>query len=120
MEYQLTGRMQAVLATAAPISFVIPDHIPSREFSIALRIAHDLNKYHKLDSEIIRSSEIWQRCEDGSLGGGNIVVVGDSQTSFTRWCMTIQGSAFDLSVKPFELNGRQLENSLGARILFLL
>lgn len=120
MQYQLSGRMQAVLATAAPISLIVADRTPSRDLSIALRMAHDLNKYHKLDSEIIRSSEVWQRCEDGSLGGGNMVIVGDSQTAFTRWCFTQQSSAFELNVRPFKLNGRPLEGSSGALYLFLL
>jgi len=117
VEYQLSGRMQAVLATAALVSLVVSDHTPSRDLSVALRIAHDLNKYHKLDSEVIRSSEAWQRCQDGSLGRGNMVVFGNPQTPFTRWCLTRQHSAFEIDVKPFKLNGKPLEDSPG--ILFL-
>lgn len=120
MEYQLSGRMQAMLTTAAPVSLVIPDGTPSMNLLIALRIAHDLNKYHKLDSEIIRSSEIWQRCQDNRLGKGNMIVVGDSQTDFTRWCLTQQHSAFEIDVRPIKVNGKPLEGSSGMLFFMLL
>jgi len=65
----------------------------------------------------IRSSEAWQRCEDDSLGPGNVVVVDDGHTAFNRWCFTRHDSAFDIGVTPLELNGKPLEGSLG--VLFL-
>lgn len=113
VEYQASGRMQAVLATAAPFVLVVPDHVPPHELSITLRIAHDLNKFHKIDSEIIRTSEVWQRCKDGSLGRGNVVIVGGGQTAFNRWCFAQQDSAFDLGVTPPKLNGKPLEGFPG-------
>ncbi|KIM87650.1 hypothetical protein PILCRDRAFT_287259 [Piloderma croceum F 1598] len=81
-EFQLSGRMQTVLATAAPLLLVVPDDIPPHELSIALRIAHDLNVYHKLDGEIIRSSEAMRRGKENHLSIGNIVVIRDPQSSF--------------------------------------
>jgi len=102
--------MQTVLATAAPLLLVVPDDIPAHEFSIALRIAHDLNVYHKLDGEIIRSSEAMWRGKENRLSTGNIVVIRDPQSSFSQWCFNQKTSAFDISITPPQLNGRPLEN----------
>jgi hypothetical protein len=102
--------MQTVLTTAAPILLVVPDDTPSQKLSLALRIAHDLNKYHKLDSEIIRSSEAMQRGRKNLLGAGNIVVISDPQAPFSHWCFSRQVSAFDVSITPPKLNGRPLDD----------
>lgn len=109
-EYQLSGRMETVLSTAAPLQLVVPDGMPIQKLSIALRFAHDLNKYHKLDSEIIQSSEAMQRAQRGHLSSGNIIVIGDPQSPFSQWCFTQQGSAFDVSITPPQLNGRPLDD----------
>jgi hypothetical protein len=108
-EYQLSGRMQTVLATAGPLLLVVPNVIPLQNLSIALRVAHDLNKFHKLDSEIIRSSEAMRRGEEDRLRAGNIVVIGDPHSTFSHWCFHRQASAFDICVSPPQLNGRPLE-----------
>lgn len=42
--------------------------------SVALRFAHDLALYHRLDAEIITSSEA---ILPGALGPGNVVVIGN-------------------------------------------
>jgi hypothetical protein len=102
--------MQTVLATAAPLLLVVPDDIPAQELSIAVRIAHDLNKYHKLDSEIIRSSEAMQRGEENHLSASNVVVINDPQSPFSQWCFNQKASAFDVNVTPPQLNGRPLDD----------
>ncbi len=71
---QASGRIQAVLSSNGPITLVIPDDNHTHEMNVALRIAHDLELYHRLDSEIIRSSEAF---ENDSLSQGNVVVIGN-------------------------------------------
>jgi len=89
---QLSGRMQTILSSdrPAPIVFIVPDPAldpesrpswtTSHAMSVALRLAHDLLLYHRLDSEIILNSEVNFGPESASasvLGRGNIVVVGN-------------------------------------------
>lgn len=108
--------MQAILNTAAPLVLVVPDNIPNAKLNVALRIAHDLNMFHKLDSEIATSSDIMQRVGDGSLGQGNIIIIGgtDTETPFIRWCFSRQPSAFEFNTDPVTLNGHVLDHtSLG-------
>jgi len=102
--------METVLSTAAPLQLVVPDSMPMQKLSIALRVAHDLNKYHKLDSEIIRSSEAMQRGQEGHLSSGNIIVISDPQSLFSQWCFKRQISAFDVNITPPQVNGRPLDD----------
>lgn len=53
--------------------------------SHALRLAHDLDTFHKLDVEILTDAEASGLLEDGSLGSSNIVVFdGPKKTTFGR------------------------------------
>ena len=53
--------------------------------SYALRLAHDLDTFHKLDVEILTDTEANGFLEDGSLGPSNIVIFdGTKKTSFGR------------------------------------
>lgn len=85
---QLSGRMQAILSSAAPLVLVVSDQPSSHTLCVALRIAHDLQKYHKLDSEILRASEAMLRATADGLGKGNIVLIGDISLEFARWCLS--------------------------------
>jgi len=115
---QASGRLQAVLSSAAPLLVIIPNYRPSREFSVALRIAHDLNTYHKLDVDILQSSEALQNARNGCLGHGNIVVIGDMQSPFTQWILAQKKTPFELEGTSLKLKGRSLiEPGLG--IVFL-
>lgn len=98
--------MQVIINSAAPLVLVIPDQISSPVLSIALRIAHDLNKYHKLDSEIIRSSEAMHRAEGDCLGAGNIVLLGDASLAFGHWCFSKISSSFE--TMPREIREKML------------
>lgn len=74
--------MQTILSSTGPISLVVPDDLDGQELSVALRIAHDLHTYHRLDSQIVRSSEAF---DPDILDGGNIVVIGNQATlAFTK------------------------------------
>ncbi|KAK0197474.1 hypothetical protein F5146DRAFT_48465 [Armillaria mellea] len=79
-EIQLSGRMQAILSSNGPIVLVIPDDTGTypQELSVARRIAHDLGLYHRLDTEIIRSSEAF---DPDFLSQGNIVAIGNEASA---------------------------------------
>lgn len=63
---------------------MIPDE-DDLSLSYALRLAHDLDTFHKLDVEILTDTEVSNLLEDGSLGPSNIVVFdGAKKTSFGR------------------------------------
>ncbi|KAM5531823.1 hypothetical protein V8D89_014522 [Ganoderma adspersum] len=70
-----TGRISNVLSSTSPITIVVPSRSPSPELSAALRIAHNLNVYHKLDAAIIDDHEAARAVRDGSLASGNLVVL---------------------------------------------
>ncbi|KAF9036995.1 hypothetical protein BDZ89DRAFT_1061691 [Hymenopellis radicata] len=78
---QASGRIQSVLSSNGPITLVIPDDGHTHEMNVALRIAHDLELYHRLDSEIIRSSEAFK---NDLLGQGNVVVIGNDAAFSAR------------------------------------
>lgn len=104
--------MQEILSTSAPLVLVISDEPSSHTLSLALRIAHDLNKYHKLDSEILRGSEALALAEANGLGRGNIVVLGDGSPTFSQWCLSRISSS--LGTMPQEL--RNLISAPGSTI----
>lgn len=96
--FQLSGRMQEILSSAAPLVLVVSDQPSSHTLCVALRIAHDLQTYHKLDSEILRTSEAMHRATAKGLGKGNIVVIGDVSPEFAQWCLS--RIAFALETMP--------------------
>ena len=81
---QPPGRMQSILSTAGPISIIISDALQRQEFSVALRIAHILNLYHRLDSEIVIESIASKRNREGTWGTGNVVFIGQPSSSFAK------------------------------------
>lgn len=83
-DIQPSGRLSLILSSKGPLLFVIPDE-DDLSLSYALRLAHDLDIFHKLDAEILTDTEASGLLEDGSLGSSNIVVFdGAKKTSFGR------------------------------------
>jgi hypothetical protein len=111
---QPPGRIQAILTSAAPLTIVAPDKGLGRERSSALRIAHSLNVYHKLDTNIIDSSEALKKVSEGTLGSGNIVVIGDPATPFVQYILAEKKTPFRIDGASLTLAGRHLvEPGLG-------
>ncbi|KAI0713279.1 hypothetical protein C8Q76DRAFT_621267 [Earliella scabrosa] len=71
-----SGRIANFLTTRAPIVIVVPSRSGSRLLSAALRVAHALNVYHKLDADIVDDAEAAQQLRAGTLGAGNLLVLG--------------------------------------------
>lgn len=101
--------MQLILGSLAPLILVIPDENRMQELSAALRIAHDLHKFHRIDSEIVLSSEALERVQGSTMGEGNLVIVGDVGASLTRWCFSRQESVFKIDSNSPSLNGQALD-----------
>jgi hypothetical protein len=80
---QSSGRMQNILTSSGSLVIVVPFNYHHREMSAALRLAHDLNLYHRLDSSIILSSEAVTAPEE-TLNQGNVVVIGNDASLALR------------------------------------
>ena len=85
---------------------MIPDKSALSTLSVAKRLAHDLDVYHKLDAEVIYASEASERLQRASLGQGNVVVLGGSDNTFGRALLHGDKTAFSFSEGKLSLNGR--------------
>lgn len=78
MPPQSFGRVQTLLNSIGPLVLVVPQaDATSYEMSIALRIAHDLNAYLRLDTTIVTDIDA------EVLNQGNIVVIGNGVSGKT-------------------------------------
>ncbi|KAI8998905.1 hypothetical protein BD414DRAFT_476389 [Trametes punicea] len=111
-----TGRLANILNSAGPLTIVVPTKHPFRELSGALRLAHNLNVYLKMDAEIIDDQEATERLEQMSLSSGNMVFVGlgESANSILQQGRTAFGTVDGV----LELKGRRL-NEPGMATLLL-
>ncbi|CAE6452302.1 unnamed protein product [Rhizoctonia solani] len=73
-----SGPLSSILTAARPITLVIPTRHGGYYETIALRIAHNLYTYLKLDCTILRDSEV----EGRVLEGQNAVVIGGRHNSY--------------------------------------
>jgi hypothetical protein len=105
---QPTGRFQLILSSTAPLLLVVAGFALSRDLSIALRIAHDLHDYHRIDTEIISSAEAFDRVADGKLGDGNIIIIGGVHLPFARWILSMSPvrAMFRIEEDHFKLTGK--------------
>ncbi|KAI0933809.1 hypothetical protein AcV5_005858 [Taiwanofungus camphoratus] len=106
--HQPSGRMSRILASTGPLVIVIADKRPSPAFSAALRIAHNLNAYHKLDVDIIDDLEAVGRLTNKMLGVGNIVVLGSADSAFSQRILRDKKTAFTLENHSIYLNGQAI------------
>lgn len=115
---QHSGRIQAILNSPAPLTIVIPSKASNHFLSAALRIAHDLDLYLRLDSEIVDDEEAMHRLQNDNLGGGNIVVLGGLQSQFFEWTVKQKKTSFTVSNGELNLRGRSIDG-LRTASLFL-
>lgn len=112
------SRIQSILSSPAPITIVIPSTSRSPELSSALRIAHDLNAYHRIDAEIVDESEALARSQIGSWSDGNIIFIGTSSSPFVEAVIEEKRTAMKLCDGRLVINERHLEQP-GEAVLFL-
>ncbi|KAJ7684731.1 hypothetical protein DFH06DRAFT_1277353 [Mycena polygramma] len=75
---QASARAQSFLSTTAPFRLVVLDDSRRPDLSLALRIAHDLNAYHRLDAEVIPSYKHFQERLSKNTVAGNILIIGNT------------------------------------------
>ncbi|TFK46034.1 hypothetical protein OE88DRAFT_1729383 [Heliocybe sulcata] len=115
---QPSGRMSIALSSRGPFLLVIPDATSGRPLSVATRLAHALNLYHKLDAEIITDDEMMDRAERDTIDAVNLVVIGDVSMDFIKWYMGRRDTPFAIENGSLRLQGRPfIQGSRGAIFL---
>lgn len=115
---QPSGRMSTALSSKGPVLIVISDTRETRSLSVALRLAHVLNLYHKLDAEIITDAHLMRLVQEDQVGGGTLVVIGNTSGNFTTWCLGRGETPFAIQGTALALQGRSLGgDSVGAIFL---
>lgn len=106
-----------ILQSPGPIQFVVSDDDDGLSLRAAIRLAHSLDVYHKLDVSIVEAHEAVSLLATGTLGSGNIVIVGGRNNTFLKSMLPAASTPFSLDSQGLSLNGRQLRN--GSAALFL-
>ncbi|KDR81373.1 hypothetical protein GALMADRAFT_263657 [Galerina marginata CBS 339.88] len=78
------GRMQSILSSPGPLIFVISEETNQQDLSVALRLAHVLNLYHKLDGEIISEETALTRNKLATWPTGNVIFLGTPSSPFAQ------------------------------------
>ncbi|KAI1790745.1 hypothetical protein LXA43DRAFT_973466 [Ganoderma leucocontextum] len=114
-----TGRISNVLSSTSPITVVVPSRSPSTELSAALRLAHNLNVYHKLDVGIIDDDEADQAVRSGLLAPGNLVVLSHGKLGgFAASLLSKAATPFGVDGATLRLRARPLTRP-STGVLFL-
>lgn len=108
------GRMQGILSSKGPITIVISNEEAKRELSVALRFAHILHIYHRLDSSVITESTALEKSQSCSWRSGNIVAIGKPSSAFAKYVidqrvgspLTIVDSTVHISTRNFNELGQ--------------
>lgn len=112
---QANGRLQLILRTRAPLILVVPNKHAKTALNVALRLAHDLHAFHKLDSEIWTNDEAIQNMESGGLKDTNMVVIGPMNMTLVHRLVAREKSAFKSDGTYLNLHGSTLSKpSTGA------
>ncbi|KAJ3553575.1 hypothetical protein NM688_g3536 [Phlebia brevispora] len=107
---QITGRMSLVLNSRAAILLVIPQRTNPTFLNAALRLSHNLNVYHKLDTDIIDAAEATLRLHRGLLSStSNMVLLGGADNTFTRDSLALLKTPFQLQDGVLHLRNRPLD-----------
>ena len=106
-----SGRLHTILQTSGPLILVNDGFETSHGNATTRRLAHDLNVYHKLDSEIIIGVEALHRYRAGTLGPGNVVVIGTTAGQLVRQCLGERQAAFEIGEDlSLRLRGQVLDS----------
>ena len=110
--------MSLILNSRAPILFVIPDRSDAESLNAALRLAHSLDVYHKLDASIIDAKEATNMLLQRTLPPDqNIVVLGGTKNAFTKQSLVHSTARFHLRDNTLYLRDQPLSSSSSALFL---
>ncbi|KAJ7470355.1 hypothetical protein FB451DRAFT_1038083 [Mycena latifolia] len=112
---QVSARMQSFLSTHAPFRLVVLDNSSSRDTSLALRIAHDLNAYHRLDAEIVLG---YAGLKDLGDSAGNILIISNATSLLLAKMLENPKTPFRMEQNLLVLRDTVLDDA-GLGILFL-
>ena len=90
------SRIQTILTSISPITLLVGNEVIAENLSVALRIAHDLHLYHKLDSEIITESVALHRSQHGTWPAGNVVFIGTASSQFAKLVLQEGKTSFQI------------------------
>ncbi|KAF8636685.1 hypothetical protein AX17_003490 [Amanita inopinata Kibby_2008] len=110
-DIQPSGRLQLILSSTGPITIVVPRTSNSHELRVALRIAHDLHLFHKLDSDILDENEALRRFEATAFPAGNIVVIGNASMELVQHILSFKRTPFSVENSVFTLRGWSIDMS---------
>ncbi|CAK5279385.1 unnamed protein product [Mycena citricolor] len=108
----LPGRVQMFLSTPGPFQLIVLDKSNSRHLSLALRIAHDLNAYHRLDAEILMGYQ------SDTQPKGNVLIISDTHDPELAMLMKNSPTPFHVTNDGLSVRHRPLDQS-GLGVLFL-
>lgn len=111
------SRIQTILTSIAPITLLAANEMIAENLSVALRIAHDLHLYHKLDSEIITESVALHRSQYGTWPAGNVVFIGTASSQFAKSVLQEGKTSFQIVDSYIFFNHRRF-NKLGEGLNF--
>lgn len=98
-------------------SFTIVTPSQTAHLSTALRLAHDLDTYHKLDAEVIDADTAIQREVNALLGTGNLIVLGGVTNAFTRHILETGRTAIRLQGETLLLGGNAVGSDFATLFL---
>ncbi|KAH7320546.1 hypothetical protein B0J17DRAFT_685121 [Rhizoctonia solani] len=107
-----SGPLSSILNSASPIALVIPVERTEHYETIALRIAHNLYTYLKLDCTVLRDSEV----DANLLEGRSVVVIG---AQYNKYGMAIRSSPLRVSSDGSISIGRERYSGTGVGALSL-
>ena len=118
MPIQPSGRISRILSSSGPLLLVIPNEDDEYHLHAAIRLAHDLDVYHKLSVEITDAATALRRYSAGTLGTTNVVTIGGSGNAFARQILDRGSTPFKLtSDGSLTLNGRSIQKDLSSAFL---
>jgi hypothetical protein len=106
------SRIQTILTSIAPMTLLAANEMIAENLSVALRIAHDLHLYHKIDSEIITESVALHRSQHGTWPAGNVVFIGTASSQFAKLILREGKTSFQIVDSYIFFNHRRF-NKLG-------
>lgn len=95
---------------------VIDDRTSQQSLSAALRIAHNLNVYHKLDAAVLDGDEAKLKLKDPSQQSARVIVLGSPNNTLFR-SMLVDGRTPFTYEESLQLNGRSLDISSSSLFL---
>lgn len=116
------GRAQNILTSPSSLTIVIPSgRLKSRAYSVALRLAHSLDTYLRLDCEIRTDVQVLKDVQQGNTRaeGGNVIAIGGFENVYTRKLLMMESTEFTFVGEQMAFRGDILDDpELGNFICF--